>query len=231
MQYYRNTTITLSSADPAFSSTLGVGQGVIASELVTPDGGKTWKVDSIEIPPMSINADGNPVTHTQTSTRVAAATSTAKAATTTTLKSAPSTAKVSTTSTKVAETQATSTKAAPASTKAGTSTKASAPAATTTGTVQKWGQCGGQGYTGPTACVAGSTCTFGYVCCLHRERKLELMIWTVTPGIVSACKAASARALFTWVAERYLMSRMLGLFFMVAWLGTSPNLYVKVDKR
>ncbi|KAF4570100.1 Exoglucanase 1 [Pleurotus pulmonarius] len=29
-----------------------------------------------------------------------------------------------------------------------------------TGTVPKWGQCGGNGYTGPTTCVAGSTCTY-----------------------------------------------------------------------
>ncbi|KAH8089935.1 family 61 endoglucanase [Cristinia sonorae] len=35
----------------------------------------------------------------------------------------------------------------------------SAPAPTPTGaSVQKYGQCGGQGYTGPTACVVGSTC-------------------------------------------------------------------------
>ncbi|CAE6497020.1 unnamed protein product [Rhizoctonia solani] len=35
----------------------------------------------------------------------------------------------------------------------------SAPASTATGTVPKWGQCGGAGYTGPTTCVAGTTCT------------------------------------------------------------------------
>ncbi|CAE6350880.1 unnamed protein product [Rhizoctonia solani] len=35
----------------------------------------------------------------------------------------------------------------------------SAPAPTTTGTVPKWGQCGGIGYSGPTTCVAGTTCT------------------------------------------------------------------------
>ncbi|WYZ35197.1 hypothetical protein EsH8_I_001473 [Colletotrichum jinshuiense] len=39
-----------------------------------------------------------------------------------------------------------------------TSTPASTPT-TGTGVVQKWGQCGGQVYTGPTTCVAGTTCT------------------------------------------------------------------------
>lgn len=31
----------------------------------------------------------------------------------------------------------------------------------TGGTVPKWGQCGGRGWTGPTQCVAGTTCTVG----------------------------------------------------------------------
>ena len=62
----------------------------------------------------------------------------------------------------------TTTKAATTTTKSTTSSSKSAAAATTlktttaaggaAGTVQKWGQCGGQGYTGPTVCV-GSTCT------------------------------------------------------------------------
>lgn len=40
-----------------------------------------------------------------------------------------------------------------------TSTTSSAPAGGATGTVAKYGQCGGIGYTGPTVCAAGSTCT------------------------------------------------------------------------
>ncbi|KAF2837863.1 carbohydrate-binding module family 1 protein [Patellaria atrata CBS 101060] len=47
-----------------------------------------------------------------------------------------------------------------------TSTTASPPPATNPtppaggeGTVQKWGQCGGSGWTGPTTCAAGTTCT------------------------------------------------------------------------
>ncbi|KAK6350398.1 hypothetical protein TWF718_003590 [Orbilia javanica] len=44
-----------------------------------------------------------------------------------------------------------------------TTTRTTTPVTTTTsassGTVQKWGQCGGIGYTGPTGCVSGSTCT------------------------------------------------------------------------
>ncbi|KAG8731250.1 hypothetical protein FRC11_004656 [Ceratobasidium sp. 423] len=41
-----------------------------------------------------------------------------------------------------------------------TTTTTSAPASTATGTVPKWGQCGGTGYTGPTTCVGGTTCTY-----------------------------------------------------------------------
>ncbi|KAH7361908.1 exoglucanase [Plectosphaerella cucumerina] len=47
----------------------------------------------------------------------------------------------------------------------GTTTTATAPAATTTAgtpggpTAPQWGQCGGQGWSGPTQCVAGTTCT------------------------------------------------------------------------
>jgi cellulose 1,4-beta-cellobiosidase len=51
------------------------------------------------------------------------------------------------------------------STNPGTPSSSSTPPAATSaapgGTVPKWGQCGGIGYTGPTACVAGSTCTVG----------------------------------------------------------------------
>ncbi|CAE6419937.1 unnamed protein product, partial [Rhizoctonia solani] len=45
----------------------------------------------------------------------------------------------------------------------GTTTTSSAAPGTTTapsGTVPRYGQCGGQGYTGPTACVAPYTCTY-----------------------------------------------------------------------
>ncbi|KAK0241678.1 hypothetical protein EDD85DRAFT_819944 [Armillaria nabsnona] len=51
-QYYKNTTITLLKADPDFSSTLSMGDGVEASTMVTSDDGKTWTIDSITIPAM-----------------------------------------------------------------------------------------------------------------------------------------------------------------------------------
>lgn len=57
-----------------------------------------------------------------------------------------------------------------ASNTATSSTKTSSAAATSTsatsggsGTAQKFAQCGGQGWTGPTTCVAGSTCTVSSV--------------------------------------------------------------------
>ncbi|PBK91600.1 hypothetical protein ARMGADRAFT_1081776 [Armillaria gallica] len=51
-QYYKNTTITLLEADPDFSSTLSMGDGVEASTMATSDDGKTWTIDSITIPAM-----------------------------------------------------------------------------------------------------------------------------------------------------------------------------------
>ncbi|CAE6530259.1 unnamed protein product [Rhizoctonia solani] len=55
----------------------------------------------------------------------------------------------------------TTTKLTTSTTKASTTTTTtSAPASSTTsGTVAKYGQCGGTGWTGATACVSGSTCT------------------------------------------------------------------------
>ncbi|KAL0576506.1 hypothetical protein V5O48_005481 [Marasmius crinis-equi] len=50
-QTYKNTKITLSVADPNFKNTLGVGAGVQHTGLQTADGGKTWTVTQITIPP------------------------------------------------------------------------------------------------------------------------------------------------------------------------------------
>ncbi|KAF9033279.1 hypothetical protein BDZ89DRAFT_557186 [Hymenopellis radicata] len=51
-QYYTDTTIILMEADADFSSTLGIGSGVEASDMVTTDNGKTWTIASITIPAM-----------------------------------------------------------------------------------------------------------------------------------------------------------------------------------
>ncbi|PMD33173.1 carbohydrate-binding module family 18 [Hyaloscypha variabilis F] len=53
----------------------------------------------------------------------------------------------------------TTTTSSTTSTAAPTSTSSSA-SPTGTGTVNQWGQCGGEGYTGPTTCVAPYVCTF-----------------------------------------------------------------------
>ncbi|EIM92772.1 uncharacterized protein STEHIDRAFT_117738 [Stereum hirsutum FP-91666 SS1] len=49
-QFYYDTKITMSAEAPEFDQTLGKGDGVIATDLYTNDGGLTWQVDSIEIP-------------------------------------------------------------------------------------------------------------------------------------------------------------------------------------
>ncbi|KAH6695744.1 cellulose-binding family II [Plectosphaerella plurivora] len=77
---------------------------------------------------------------TPTTTKpAAAAATTSKAAVTTSKAAAPTTTK--------AAAAATTTKAA-----------ATAPTAVSGATAQKWGQCGGQGFTGPTQCAAGLKC-------------------------------------------------------------------------
>ncbi|KAF9269197.1 hypothetical protein L218DRAFT_1072827 [Marasmius fiardii PR-910] len=50
-QTYKNTKIVLSAADPNLKNTLGVGAGVRHTGLKTSDGGKTWQVSQITIPP------------------------------------------------------------------------------------------------------------------------------------------------------------------------------------
>ncbi|KAK4175762.1 glycoside hydrolase [Triangularia setosa] len=55
-----------------------------------------------------------------------------------------------------------STATTPTSTRvSSTSTAVQTPTSAPGGTVPRWGQCGGQGYTGPTQCVAPYTCTVG----------------------------------------------------------------------
>ncbi|KZV64088.1 hypothetical protein PENSPDRAFT_691078 [Peniophora sp. CONT] len=49
-QHYYDITIYLSKADPNFKNTLGKGSGVVASDMETSDGGKTWTISSITLP-------------------------------------------------------------------------------------------------------------------------------------------------------------------------------------
>ncbi|PQE06240.1 hypothetical protein CJF30_00005192 [Rutstroemia sp. NJR-2017a BBW] len=52
-QVYLNTTIVLAGKDEAFGKTLGLSGGTTHSGVSTVDGGKTWKIEKIEIPAMS----------------------------------------------------------------------------------------------------------------------------------------------------------------------------------
>ncbi|KIY67952.1 hypothetical protein CYLTODRAFT_396191 [Cylindrobasidium torrendii FP15055 ss-10] len=53
VQTYTNTTIILQSADLTFINTRGIGSGVVASDMLTADNGKTWTIASITIPSMN----------------------------------------------------------------------------------------------------------------------------------------------------------------------------------
>ncbi len=51
-QYYVNSTIILESADDTFVETLGASTGVVYTDMVTADNGKTWTIAKITIPAM-----------------------------------------------------------------------------------------------------------------------------------------------------------------------------------
>lgn len=51
-QIYQNLTLTLRVADPSFGRTYRKHAKVIANPPTTPDSGKTWVFDRIEIPAM-----------------------------------------------------------------------------------------------------------------------------------------------------------------------------------
>jgi len=63
------------------------------------------------------------------------------------------------TPTTTAKASSTATTAKASSTTTAKTSSASAPASSSSGTAAKYGQCGGIGWTGPTVCAAGSTCT------------------------------------------------------------------------
>ncbi|KAF8649812.1 hypothetical protein AX16_005577 [Volvariella volvacea WC 439] len=60
----------------------------------------------------------------------------------------------------VTSTPPTSTSSSTSTTRSSTSTSTSTSATPTGGVADPWGQCGGQGWTGPTACPSGYVCTF-----------------------------------------------------------------------
>ncbi|EUC55909.1 hypothetical protein RSOL_143700 [Rhizoctonia solani AG-3 Rhs1AP] len=51
-QKYTNTVITLDAADPTFGSTAGSAQGATATGLTSEQGGKVWKIATINVPAM-----------------------------------------------------------------------------------------------------------------------------------------------------------------------------------
>lgn len=52
VQIYANSTIYLEAADETFISTMGVGEGVTHTDMLTADGGKTWTIEKITLPAM-----------------------------------------------------------------------------------------------------------------------------------------------------------------------------------
>ncbi|KAJ1560845.1 hypothetical protein HK096_006997 [Nowakowskiella sp. JEL0078] len=111
-QYYVNTVVKLSSADPAFGATGVKGNGGFqngkgpygsATNIHTTDGGLTWYVDLITLPAMIASGPQAPVPSTATTTS-AKTTTTTKASTATTSKTTTTTSKATTTTSKATTT-------------------------------------------------------------------------------------------------------------------------------
>lgn len=51
-QKYTNTTIVLDAPDARFDSTRSSGNGVTFTDMVSEEGGKVWKIETIDIAPM-----------------------------------------------------------------------------------------------------------------------------------------------------------------------------------
>jgi hypothetical protein len=51
-QFYFNTTLVLKDPDPKLADRFLVTGNVKATKPVSPDGGKTWFIEKVEVPPM-----------------------------------------------------------------------------------------------------------------------------------------------------------------------------------
>lgn len=56
-QYYLDSTIILKAADSTFSSTLSVSTDVVYTDMETADGGITWTIAKISLPPMVTDSE------------------------------------------------------------------------------------------------------------------------------------------------------------------------------
>ena len=124
------------------------GRGVFYAQVSVPSGGGGSSSTSVK--PSSTSSTATTLT-TSTIKTTSSTTSTSKTSSST----ATSTSKTSSsTSTSTSKTSTSTSKTSTSTSK--TSTTSSAPA--TSATAAHWGQCGGQGWTGPTVCVTGTTC-------------------------------------------------------------------------
>ena len=121
------------------------GRGVLYAQVSVPGGGGGSSSTSVK--PSSTSSTATTLT-TSTIKTTSSTTSTSK----TTSSTSTSTSKTSTSTSSTSTKTSTST----SSTSIKTSTTSSAPA--TSATATHWGQCGGQGWTGPTVCETGTTC-------------------------------------------------------------------------
>lgn len=131
-----------------------VGSGNVAGQVYVGTNGRGVLYAQVSVagtaPPATTTTSSAVKTTTSTSVGV---TTTSKATTTTTTL-VTSTVKTTTSSVKTTSTKSTTAKV----TSTSSSKTSSAAAPTGTNFAQRWGQCGGIGYKGPTVCVAPWTC-------------------------------------------------------------------------
>ncbi len=130
------------------------GRGVFYAQVSVPGGGGSTSSTSVK--PSSTSSTATTLT-TSTIKTTSSTTSTSKTTSSTSTSTSKTSTSTSSTSTKTStSTSSTKTSTSTSSTSIKTSTTSSAPA--TTATATHWGQCGGQGWTGPTVCETGTTC-------------------------------------------------------------------------
>ncbi|KZS94691.1 Oligoxyloglucan reducing end-specific cellobiohydrolase [Sistotremastrum niveocremeum HHB9708] len=117
-------------------------------------------------PPVSVSSTSTSTTSTTTSTSKSTSstttTSSSTKSTSTTTSTTTTSSTKSTTTSSTSSTKSTTTTSSSSSTKTTSTSSSSTKTSSTAGPTQTpYGQCGGAGYTGPTVCAAGWTCTVG----------------------------------------------------------------------
>lgn len=128
-----------------------VGSGNVANQVYVGTNGRGVFYAQVSVP--SGGGGANPSASTSASSAVPSASSSSAVE-----SACPTTLSTSTVKPPASSSSPSSSSVPPVVTRTSTTTTAKPPATSAPALAQKWQQCGGIGWQGPTACVAGSTC-------------------------------------------------------------------------